>query len=763
MHSARIILITRCLQLLMPLRDRAVQRECSFPPITSWTSRRILRTLNIVALTQIKNVKHTVTSAAIPSGGDRSTEGGDIGGGKEAGGSSPEQSGGAPHVMQMDDFVDLIDGRLLSSILSFYSDTMGGDKNSLPDYNQDPVLICTVANSPAANAIGVCVDLLHQRCASTTVAHASWIPKFIAVVDGFEQREATWLVPPPPNGGVSVARKIRRTMFDTMAKDTSSVLPTPSHPHTAHHDSVLAWPQSHGSAVSMREGSDGGGVGGSGSSFSPVARSTSLTDRTLDATLNQFRSKLGGWKQFTRTTKLFLARRSMARFQLPPTIKVATERLRKLASLCWAERQALMQFGAALCPQFDSRILAACVGEVMAWWPRLNRKSGASPSIPLDARSLLDSTAQLLASFGCGTVASYIGARIGVRGDKSIEAAMARFLHSNGTSLAEIQLGSCEWAIGSSSRAAEGAGQSLGSGDDADDRSFAATVNKNIFLEAVGSARREFHRVGIVVVVCANAISAELTHAELVSLATANYESSGTVQLIAEESLASRVGHEAHTIVVCIDALLAMLLSPAEHNQQVCGKFGVVLLHNFEHIVRCTSEFSHRISQLVLAAPCAMRLVDTRGPKSERWRVWMHSVLRAMSTSPEEGLDPEESGFAAHDEFCGVDQRGETDAAAQRSRMENEEPRREQAYHLFDPSRCSLQRIHPFALMFDLRRDGVATHFPDVLTESMLRERLAAIPSLSPAQCLDVYRALNRFFPYGRSSEAKPSSIDFGR
>ena len=56
LHSARIILITRCLQLIMPLRDRAIRREVSFPPITSQATRRLLRTLSLVSLSQIKKL-----------------------------------------------------------------------------------------------------------------------------------------------------------------------------------------------------------------------------------------------------------------------------------------------------------------------------------------------------------------------------------------------------------------------------------------------------------------------------------------------------------------------------------------------------------------------------------------------------------------------------------------------------------------------------------------------------------------------------------
>ena len=79
--------------------------------------------------------------------------------------------------MRVDDFIDLIDGRLLSSILSFYSDSMGGDKHTLPQYNQDPVLLCTATGSPAASVITICIELLHQSCGPRVAPRAASIAK----------------------------------------------------------------------------------------------------------------------------------------------------------------------------------------------------------------------------------------------------------------------------------------------------------------------------------------------------------------------------------------------------------------------------------------------------------------------------------------------------------------------------------------------------------------------------------------------------------
>ena len=420
-HSARIILITRCLQLIMPLRDRAIRREPSFPPVTSQATRRLLRTLSLVSLSQIKKLSPPKKSSTL----------------LRAAAAAHDDA----HEMHVDDFIDLVDGRLLSSILSFYSDSMGGSKHALPQYNQDPVLLCTASGSPVASVTTICVELLHQSCGSSVALRAASIAQFVGVVDGFECREAPWIVPPQSD------KFNPRLRSSTSAKKSCSVLHAASRA-SGGRDGALAWPRAPGDLALHL----------------PGAPHAAVAERSLHTAMQQFRSSCG-WEEFNLASRHFLCTRSTAglrgeyggvaatvseqahaQFQTQ-SVKVATERLRKLAGLCWAERQALRRLAPGLCPSVDVRILSACVGEVMLWWPQIDGSYGTSATLSLDARALLDSTAQLLASFGCKAVAAYIGARVAQSHDPAIEESMARFLRANGTSLADLQLRSCEWAI----------------------------------------------------------------------------------------------------------------------------------------------------------------------------------------------------------------------------------------------------------------------------------------------------------------------------
>ena len=498
------------------------------------------------------------------------------------------------------------------------------------------------------------------------------------------------------------------------------------------YDGVLVRPRAQGDLALHAQGTE--------SSTLPDAAQATAVERSLYAAMQHFQSSCG-WKTFALASQHFLCTRdragvrggggiaakeaehARAHFQMQST-KVATERLKKLAGLCWAERQALRRLAPAACPAFDIRILSACIGEVMSWWPLIDGSSGTSATLSLDARALLDSTAQLLVSFGCKSVAAYIGARIAQPCDPAIEARMTRFLRANGTSLADVQLRACEWAIGPSAARTGRGGSSRSGGDDVE--SASGDHARHALADAMRSAQQDPRQSGAIVVVCANQSAARETHACLEADIRARSvgpsappSAPPSMQLVLDAASAAPAFRGAATVVLPLRVLLATLLGVDAHAVGDC--LGVILLEDLPHIIACREGREENIAQLLLVAPCAIRIVGSGAGSEGEHCAWIESVIRAVEPSSGD-LAAAENAAARHHDHAGGDP---------------PTPRavfREQRLHIFDAARSSLQRVHPLALLFGLAGDGVHTHFADVVTEAKLRERLAALPPWSPTQ-----------------------------